>query len=323
MSTNHDYQADAFVNQEPFKFECPECGQRISATPDLIGTEANCPSCDVAITVRAPAPQAVAVPPATPAEAPREHSVPAGTRVEPRNKSGCLGLLFQFFGIATSPPARGPIASYVSAGPESERQPKPQPEPESKPLPFRLRDDFISPAEISFYHVLLSVVDNGLTVCPKVNLNDIFFVSRPDQNQAARNRISRKHVDFLLCDSRTMRPLVGIELDDSSHAREDRQARDAFVAEVFKAAGLTLLRFPVQRSYQRAEITSRLSPFLAEALFPAHPPVPPVMEDAASAPLCAKCGIPMVVRSGNRGQFYGCSNYPKCRTSKPILSAAV
>ncbi len=299
------------MNPEPFKFECPECGQRISATPDLIGTEANCPSCDAVITVRAPRPQNAAPPP-LPVEAPSEYSAPASTtRVDPRNRSGCLGLLFQLFGIAPSPSARGPIASYVSAGPE--------PEPEPEPLPFRLRDDFISPAEISFYHVLLSIVDNGLTVCPKVNLNDIFFVSRPDQNQAARNRISRKHVDFLLCDNRTMRPRVGIELDDSSHAREDRQARDAFIAEVFKAAGLTLLRFPVQRSYQRAEIASRLSPFLAEPAFPPHPPIPPVsQQDAASVPLCAKCGIPMVVRSGNRGQFYGCSNYPKCRTTIPI-----
>jgi len=40
-----------------------------------------------------------------------------------------------------------------------------------------------------------------------------------------------------------MRPRVGIELDDSSHAREERQARDAFVQRVFQASGLPLLRF--------------------------------------------------------------------------------
>lgn len=86
-----------------------------------------------------------------------------------------------------------------------------------------------------------------MTVCPKVNLSDIFFVSHPERNQAAWNRISRKHVDFLLCNSRSMRPRIGIELDDSSHAREDRQARDAFVQQVFEASGLSLLRFPAQR----------------------------------------------------------------------------
>lgn len=290
------------MKPEPFKFECPECGQRISATPDLIGTEANCPSCDAVITVRAPRPQKAAPP--LPVESPVERSPPAVTSVAPRNKSGCLGILLQILGMAPSAHATGPIASYVSGLAESE----------PAPLPFRLRDDFLSPAEISFYHILLSAAGDSLTVCPKINLNDIFFVSRPNQNQAARNRISRKHVDFLLCDNRTMRPRVGIELDDSSHAREDRQARDALVEDVFKAAGLPLLRFPVQRGYQISEVASRLA-FLTEV--PAPPPLPP-SQDAMSAPQCPKCGIPLVVRSGNRGQFYGCSNYPKCRTTIPI-----
>ena len=30
------------------------------------------------------------------------------------------------------------------------------------------------------------------------------------------NKINRKHVDFLICDDETLKPLVGIELDDST-----------------------------------------------------------------------------------------------------------
>ena len=176
-------------------------------------------------------------------------------------------------------------------------------------MPFRLRDDFLSAAEISFYHILLSAVGDRLTVCPKVNLNDVFFVSHPERNQAARNRISRKHIDFLLCDSRSMRPRVGIELDDSSHTREERQARDAFLQQVFEASGLPLLRFPAQHAYNISEVAARLSPFFEGAL----PPALPVPQDRISAPLCPKCGIPLVIRSSSRGKFYGCSNYPKCR----------
>ncbi len=186
----------------------------------------------------------------------------------------------------------------------------------AKTFPFRLRDDFLSPAEISFYHVLLSTVSDKFTVCPKVNLSDIFFVSRPDQNQAARNRISRKHVDFLLCDSRSMRPCIGIELDDASHAREDRQTRDALIEQVFAAAGLRLLRFPAQRAYNLSEVASRLSPFFAGGSVP--PPPLPDLQDVSAAPLCPKCGIPLVIRSGSRGKFCGCSNYPKCRETIPI-----
>ena len=212
-------------------------------------------------------------------------------------KSGCLGSFLQLFGIERST-AGSKSFPQLSFGLHDEA------------FPFRLRDDFLSPAEISFYHILVSAAGNRFTVCPKVNLSDIFFVSRPDRNQAARNRISLKHVDFLLCDSRSMRPRVGIELDDSSHAREDRQARDAFVEQVFEAAGVVLLRFPALRAYNISEVTSRLSPFFAGG---AVPPPLPVSVDTISAPLCPKCGIPLVVRSSRRGKFYGCANYPKCR----------
>ena len=206
------------------------------------------------------------------------------------NKSGCLDLFLQIFGIAPSTPR-------------------------ATTFPFRLRDDFLSPAEISFYHVLLSTSGDKFTVCPKVNLSDIFFVSRPDQNQAARNRISRKHVDFLLCESGSMRPRLGIELDDASHAWEHRQTRDALVQQVFAAAGLPLLRFPVQRAYNRFEVASRLSPFFAGG--PAPPPLPD-LQDVTTTPICPKCGIPLTIRSSNRGKFYGCPNYPKCRETIPI-----
>lgn len=36
---------------------------------------------------------------------------------------------------------------------------------------------------------------------------------------------------------------------------------------------------------------------------------------AKDAPICDKCGSPMVLRSGRFGQFYGCSNYPRCKNT--------
>ena len=34
--------------------------------------------------------------------------------------------------------------------------------------------------------------------------------------------------------------------------------------------------------------------------------------------VCEKCGSPMVIRSGAYGNFYACSNYPKCKNTLPI-----
>ena len=34
--------------------------------------------------------------------------------------------------------------------------------------------------------------------------------------------------------------------------------------------------------------------------------------------LCSKCGAPMIINSGRYGNYYACSNYPKCQNIKPV-----
>ena len=195
----------------------------------------------------------------------------------------------------------------------------------SKSLPYRLRDDFLSPAEFSFYKVLSSLVGTRLTIQSKVRLADVFFVARPNENVAYFNRIAQKHLDFLVCDSITMKPLFGVELDDSSHKRNDRQERDEFVESVCKVAGLPLLRLPVQREYNSREIAAQIAPFVSDKISVSAPPQPEVNKQVSSVPVCPKCGIPMVLRTVAQGehkgkQFYGCQNYPRCREMKPVTA---
>jgi hypothetical protein len=131
-------------------------------------------------------------------------------------------------------------------------------------LPYRQRDDFLSAAELSFCRVLTSVVGDSFVVCPKVNLADIFFVARPNENKAYRNKIDRKHVDFLLCTPATMKPILGVELDDGSHSRRDRQNRDQFVDQVFEAAGLPLLRVRAAAAYSPQNVADLVRQAVAE-----------------------------------------------------------
>ena len=154
--------------------------------------------------------------------------------------------------------------------------------PKRFPLPYRTRGDFLTPAERSFYHVLAPLVEGRLVVCPKVRLGDLFFVSRPTNRVAHRARIAQKHVDFVLCEPNALKPVVGIELDDSSHGRAERRERDAFVNQVFAAAGLPLLRVPVRRHYAPAELSDLLAPYLDPES--KRPPVPP--RDEAALPRC-------------------------------------
>ncbi|WP_244969078.1 hypothetical protein [Turicibacter bilis] len=71
---------------------------------------------------------------------------------------GCLGSILRIFGILPK-----------------EVNPQMKQESEIK-LPYRLRDDFLSSTELSFYKVLMLVLENeSVTVFTKVSLGDLFF----------------------------------------------------------------------------------------------------------------------------------------------------
>jgi len=127
---------------------------------------------------------------------------------------------------------------------------------------YYLKKSLFSPAERSFLGVLETSLPPRVRVFGKVRLEDILGVVsglEPGVRQGARNRINRKHVDFLLVRSNDLAPVAGIELDDSSHDAEDRQERDNFVDSAFASAGLPLLHVPAQKSYNPAELKSKLT----------------------------------------------------------------
>jgi very-short-patch-repair endonuclease len=134
-------------------------------------------------------------------------------------------------------------------------------------LPFRKCDYLFTAAERSFYEVLRSVTQDRLHVFPKVRLVDLVYLPGGTENrQAHMNRVMSKHVDFVLCDLQAVTPVLVIELDDSSHGRDDRRARDEFVDGVLSAAGLPILHVAAKQSYAPKELAELIEAQLQ------HPP---------------------------------------------------
>jgi hypothetical protein len=207
------------------------------------------------------------------------------------------------------------IVELLSGGDEEAQRPE--------TYPYHLRDDFLTAAEHSFYLVLRQAVEDWAVICPKVSLSDVFTAKSGNYGEyrTYTNTIDRKHIDFLLCEPGTMRPLAGLELDDKSHQRSDRQDRDEFVKHVFDAAGLPLVRVRVRREYPVNELREVLRSRLGLTEEPIAAPVAeddtPVDEND-TVPTCPKCGSPMALRRARRGtnagqQFWGYTNYPSCR----------
>jgi len=182
--------------------------------------------------------------------------------------------------------------------------------------PYHQVDEFISPAELNFFFNLKSVAGDAVHIFSKVKLSDLFYAKTGDfgKNRSYSNRIDRKHVDFLLCDAKTLKPILGIELDDKSHQRIDRQERDDFVNHVFEAAKLPLMHVSVQRGYSQSELKSKISAYLSGRQINNQQPE----QVQKVSPHCPKCGSEMILRTAKRGEnqggnFWGCSKYPECR----------
>ena len=74
------------------------------------------------------------------------------------------------------------------------------------------------------------------------------------------NRISAKHVDFLVCETETIKPLCAIELDDYTHRYKNRQDRDEFVDNVYKSIKLPILHiYEVREKYVYQELAEALN----------------------------------------------------------------
>ena len=120
----------------------------------------------------------------------------------------------------------------------------------------------LTPAERSFFGVLQQVVPQDFRLFAKVRLADVIqprSTLGASTRQSAFNKISSKHVDFVLCDAATTKVICVIELDDSSHQRGSRQARDNFVDASLLSASVPILRFSVKQGYAPEQIRAELA----------------------------------------------------------------
>jgi hypothetical protein len=179
--------------------------------------------------------------------------------------------------------------------------------------PYRLRETFLSTPELALFRVLQGVVGRHYVICPKVALNDIFYVARPNENVHYYNKFFRKHVDFLLCEPVTLRPAIGIELVKPL-GRSGTRDVDQFMQDLFLTARLPLVHIPSSDHYA----TDELEKLLEQAVKKVKDTGPlRAVTKVDSVPMCPICGRMMVLRIHRNGskagrEFYGCMDSPKC-----------
>jgi hypothetical protein len=116
---------------------------------------------------------------------------------------------------------------------------------------YRKRDRLLTYQERRFYfNVLIREFSSEYAIFLKVRLGDLVsLVNEPDGRKAANNQVNCKHIDFVLCDKKSLEPIIAIELDDSSHHYPGHAERDRIKNEVCAGAGLPLYRLTARRDY--------------------------------------------------------------------------
>jgi len=125
--------------------------------------------------------------------------------------------------------------------------------------PYHLRPHLLTEPERRFARLLEQVAAHRHKhLCVQVPLAALLQIpSGTPNHQTWRNKIDRKTIDFVLTDA-DYRPVIAIEYDDSSHSRNSRRERDAFVGQALESAGLPLVRIGYRERLDAAALDARL-----------------------------------------------------------------
>lgn len=124
---------------------------------------------------------------------------------------------------------------------------------ELKDYPYK-KKLLLTKNEWVFYKKLKPVCDKyDLHILSKIRFADLVEVKDSvDKKERIKyfNRISRKHIDFVLCKPENLQVVALIELDDKSHDNTNRAERDSFVDKVCAVSGYKMVHI---RNYEEIE----------------------------------------------------------------------
>lgn len=126
---------------------------------------------------------------------------------------------------------------------------------------FYSRESVLSAAENKFMACLQAAIQDGVTVIPKIRVEDVIGVKRKGREygdyQSDRGKIKSRHFDFVLV-NRGYKPIAVIELDDASHNTAKAEAADAFKNALCQHANLPIYRFPAHPTPSSTQIEEKM-----------------------------------------------------------------
>ncbi len=118
---------------------------------------------------------------------------------------------------------------------------------------YRKKRTYISRAEWEFLQTLRSILGTDYEVCVQAPLVAVI----DKENAGYRNELFRV-VDYLVVDPVSYAPLLFIELNDASHNRPERAARDEKVLSICADANMPIVSFTMQEAGDVSNVRKRV-----------------------------------------------------------------
>ncbi len=124
-----------------------------------------------------------------------------------------------------------------------------------KLMRYLLKGRTMNSSEQALYINLQQMLGDKYIVLSKVRLEDFIDVDSKGLTRnewwGLRGKIKSRHVDFLICDQNTTRPILALELDGKSHQSAGRVERDNFINELYSHVELKIEHIRVGSDFKQ------------------------------------------------------------------------
>jgi len=117
--------------------------------------------------------------------------------------------------------------------------------------PFYAKKPLSQPEQILYFRLTKALPE--YIVLAQVQLSRLLGVKKGNNFHAWNNRINRMSADFVVC-NKDSSVIAVIELDDASHARENRQSADTKKDKALSSADIRVVRWQVKAIPDEATI---------------------------------------------------------------------
>lgn len=122
---------------------------------------------------------------------------------------------------------------------------------------YKVKQSQITECEKYFYNVLTKHFSNKYDIRPQVPLSSIIEKEKSFSNEY-QNELNRV-IDFGIFNKETQTPLLLIEINDNTHTKSNRIARDKKVKSICESAGIKLITFWTKYDNKENYIISRIN----------------------------------------------------------------